>query len=110
MVDDLGARATHAFNNRITGAADRLQNAGSLLQSYSYQGTLARGFALIRDERGRPVTSTAEAVEATRIDIEFADGRTPAIIATDASPPASAKPKRKTGKPASSDGGQGQLL
>ena len=107
-LDDLAARTAHGFDSRLTKAKDRLQNAGSLLQSYSYQGTLARGFALVRDDQGHPVTSTVQAAEAAHIDIEFADGRTPAVVVADAQ----AKPKRRTStkKPSGSDGGQGRLL
>ncbi len=111
---DFSARAAHALDSRMTKATDRLRSAGSLLQSYSYQGTLARGFALVRDEQGRPVTTAESASTKTRVDIEFADGRTPAMISPDApapSPaPASAKPKRKAAKPPTGNGGQGQLL
>ncbi|MGI9498488.1 MAG: exodeoxyribonuclease VII large subunit [Geminicoccaceae bacterium] len=105
-LDDLAKRKNHAFDGRLSKAADRLQAAGSLLQSYSYQGTLARGFALVRDDEGQPVTSAADAATKTSVDLEFADGRTPAMIATDRP----AKPKRAGKKPATSDGDQGQLL
>ncbi|MDH3660128.1 MAG: exodeoxyribonuclease VII large subunit [Alphaproteobacteria bacterium] len=104
-LDDLALRKTHAFDGRLSHAADRLRNATSLLQSLSYQGTLARGFALVRDEQGRPVTSAAEAATKTRVDLEFADGQTPALIAADRP----AKPVKK--KRRAHDGGdQGQLL
>ena len=103
---DFSTRAAHAFDGRLAKARDRLKNAGSLLQSYSYQGTLARGFALVRDERGRPVASAAAAANETRVEIEFADGRTPALITSDGP----VKPKPRTKKPAGGDGDQGQLL
>ena len=103
---DFSARAVHALNARITKATDRLRNAGSLLESYSYQGTLARGFALVRDERGRPVATAAAAANEARVEIEFADGRTSAMITSD-SP---TKPKAKATRSPGSDGGQGRLL
>ena len=104
------ARAAHALDSRIDKATDRLKNAGSLLQSYSYQGTLARGFALVRDEHGRPVATAATAAKETRVEIEFADGRTPAIIDAEGMPRPSARAKRAPKKPTSDDGGQGSLL
>jgi exodeoxyribonuclease VII large subunit len=111
---DLSARSSHAFDGRLAKANDRLQNAGSLLQSYSYQGTLARGFALVRDERGRPVATAAAAAKEARVEIEFADGRTPATINAESMPRSTARPqfrqKRAPKKPASDDGGQGSLL
>jgi len=105
-LDDLAARTAHAFDTRFAKAGDRLQNTGSLLQSYSYQGTLARGFALVRDEEGQPVTSAATASKKSRIEIEFADDRIPALIA--AGRPV--KPRTKAKKPSAPPGDQGTLL
>jgi exodeoxyribonuclease VII large subunit len=106
VLADLTARQAHAVDTRLAKASDRLASASSLLQSYSYQGTLARGFALIRDDAGRPVTSAAVASEKTRIEIEFADGRTPAMVLADGP----ARPKPRSAKPSSGGGDQGRLL
>ncbi|MEL6961313.1 MAG: exodeoxyribonuclease VII large subunit [Pseudomonadota bacterium] len=105
-IKDLGLRADHAARSRVGQASDRLAAASSLLQSYSYQGTLARGFALVRDEQGRPVTTADSARTTTRVDIEFVDGSTPAVITADA------PPTKKQGSKASKNdnGDQGQLL
>jgi exodeoxyribonuclease VII large subunit len=106
ILADLGSRADHAVQARLTKARDRLASAGSLLSSYSYQGVLARGFALVRDDKGKPVTTAAEAKKKSRIELEFTDGRTPAMIASDQ--PVAGKKKAKT--PKDGDGGQGRLL
>jgi len=104
---DLSTRADHALSSRLDKVSDRLRNAGSLLQSYSYQGTLARGFAVVRDDKGKPVTSAAAASRKTRIDLEFADGQTPATVIADQPSPS---PKRTPKTPPRGDGGQGRLL
>lgn len=39
--------------------------------------TLQRGFAIARDESGRPITSRAEAARCPRFEVEFRDGRLP---------------------------------
>lgn len=36
---------------------------------------LKRGYAVVRDDRGKPVTKRAQAAQLKRIEIEFADGR-----------------------------------
>jgi exodeoxyribonuclease VII large subunit len=56
------------------------------LEAYSYQGVLARGFALVRDAQDLPVRSAAAARAAVSLDIQFADGRVP--VRTDGAAPA----------------------
>jgi exodeoxyribonuclease VII large subunit len=56
-------------------AGERLRALGGLLESLSYQGVLARGFALVRDERGELVDSAARARERVALELEFHDGR-----------------------------------
>jgi exodeoxyribonuclease VII large subunit len=58
----------------------RLRELSGLLRSYSYQGVLARGFTLVRDESGALVKSAAEARKKGLVELEFADGRTRAAI------------------------------
>jgi exodeoxyribonuclease VII large subunit len=53
----------------------RLDRSEQLLEALSYHGVLARGFALVRSERGEPVRKAAAVLPAMRLDIEFADGR-----------------------------------
>ena len=105
---DLSERQDHAFRSRVRTAADRLGNAASLLASYSYQGVLARGFALVRDDAGKLVTSAKEAAKRPSLELEFSDGRTTAIVAGKGP----ARPKRSPkAKPKSSgNDDQGQLL
>jgi exodeoxyribonuclease VII large subunit len=106
-VDDLAFRADHAAKGRLARAAERLKSAEGLLLSYSYQGVLARGFALVRDDHGAPVTSASQAASKDRIELEFSDGRTPAMILSDGS----AKPKKRAPtKKKDGDSGQGRLL
>jgi len=71
---DLDARLTGAARRRLADAGTRLQAQSSLLESLSYQGVLARGFALVRDERGGLVRDAAAAAARPVLDLEFADG------------------------------------
>jgi exodeoxyribonuclease VII large subunit len=77
----------------LLGAEQRLANASSLLASLSYEGVLARGFALVRDDRGELVASALRARGETALEIQFHDGRVPALVARGgASKPARAGP------------------
>jgi exodeoxyribonuclease VII large subunit len=84
----LAADLRHA-NERFTPLADRLQPAyrrvvaqrterfvavWKLVESYSYKGVLARGFALVSDAEGNLVRSKSEVLPGATLAIEVADG------------------------------------
>ena len=104
---DVGVAAT-----RLAGAARRavmevdarLDALWARLQSVSPRKVLERGYAIISDAAGVPVTSAALAPAGARLAVEFADGKV-GVQVTDG-PPAPKRPK-----PARKDnGGQGTLL
>lgn len=75
----------------ITGRRRQLLDAqAGLLRTLSYQGVLARGFALVRDADGVMVRRALDICDGARIDIEFADGRIAAQAGAGASPPGTA--------------------
>ncbi len=84
----------------------RLEGLGQLLESYSYKGVLARGFALVGDSKHRPLTSAAAAAVAPALTLTFHDGEVVAYPAGSA-PTAPPKPRRKAPEPPS---GQGSLF
>ena len=97
----------------------RLDRTYQLLQAFSYQSVLERGFALVRDGVGRPLRSAAAVQPGMPLDIEFADGCVGATAQSvrnvgEAAPvaptvPASWKPRKpKTGSGGPS--GQGSLF
>ena len=88
---------------------DRLRSAEQLLKAFSYQGVLARGFALVRDGEGHPLRSAAAVSGGARLDIEFSDGRVGAVAdGARAAQPAAAKPKSPPRRGGA--GGQGNLF
>jgi exodeoxyribonuclease VII large subunit len=99
-LDDLSNRLESALRSsvqtrihQLSGAASRLDRAspetrvliqrqrllsvGKRLEGASPRSVLNRGFAIIRDDRGRPVIRRAGIVAGQRLEAEFADGRTP---------------------------------
>ena len=89
-----------------------MHSAEQLLKAFSYQGVLARGFALVRDGDGRPLRSALAVSSRMRLEIEFSDGRVGATADGEGAPQPAAKPKPTT-KPRPSGGessGQGTLL
>lgn len=78
--DDLGARLHPQIARRLAEMQERLKHRSDLLESISYARVLDRGFALVRDSGGRPVTDSADARRAGRVTIRFADDSVPALI------------------------------
>jgi exodeoxyribonuclease VII large subunit len=76
MLSARAARAALTLNDRRQA---RLERAGQLLAALSYHGVLARGFALVRAEDGRPLRAAVAVGPAMRLDIEFADGHVRAM-------------------------------
>jgi exodeoxyribonuclease VII large subunit len=78
---NLASRQNGAVARTLRDAGQRLAASASLLGSLSYEGVLARGFALVRDEAGRLVPSAARARAEIALEIEFRDGRVPTLVA-----------------------------
>ncbi|HEX5959146.1 MAG TPA: exodeoxyribonuclease VII large subunit [Hyphomicrobiaceae bacterium] len=115
----LDARLRRGILNALGRQRRHLEACAKLLTSVSYQGVLARGFALVRDARGRGVRSAHQVTQGERLDIELADGHVAAearAIAVRDDAPASpgsgvrrGEPGRGKGK-ADPQGGQGSLF
>lgn len=94
----------------LTRSADRVDQLGKLLESYSFHSVLNRGFALVRDQDGQPVLAAAGTGAGQTISIEFADGRIGAKVTDSAGrgvkPAAPPPPRRQDG----GSGNQGSLL
>ncbi len=103
-------RVSAGFTPRlVTGLIERqaqaLESLGRLLESYSYDQVLKRGFALVRNAAGEPVLAAAGVPAGERLRLQFHDGEVGAVAAgTPASAPKRGSPPGKT-KP-----DQGSLL
>lgn len=120
-LEGTSARLPRAIEAGLSQADSRFQGLARLLDSMSHRKVLERGFALVYDPAGKPVTDAACVTPGDALDIEFRDGRAAAEATgeTAASAARVAKPaKPKPPKPAkaSKSGGndnddkQGTLL
>src|SRR5690606_3885026 len=73
-------RLRPAFERKIDLLRRRLDHAGALLESYSYERVLERGFALVSDASGHPVTSAASLAPGMAVGLRFRDGGADAEI------------------------------
>ena len=77
-----------------------------MLESYSYEGVLERGYAIVRDGKGNPIARAQSLKPGQALGIQFADGNVDAVAAGSAKADSDGKAK----KPSSKDGGQGDLF
>jgi exodeoxyribonuclease VII large subunit len=108
-LEGTGRRLLPAATRLLTDRRRRLDQAGQMLDSLSYRKVLERGYAVVRDESGRPVTAAATA--AGRLTVEFKDGMVAVRVEDD--PPAGDPPTRDPAakrRPGKGDGRQGSLL
>ena len=103
---DVGVSATRlagAARRAVADADTRLEALWARLQSVSPKKVLERGYAIIADAGGVPITSTALAPAGAALSIEFSDGKVDVLV-TDGPPkpvkaakPAARKPDEKQG-------------
>ena len=74
-LDRAGAALARAGQAGLREPHQRLTAAGRMLESLGYTATLARGYAVVRDDGGAVLTEAARARRAAALEIEFADGR-----------------------------------
>ncbi len=104
-----GERARRGVRQLIAVRASRAERGAELLAAFSYRGVLARGFALVRDAKGRPLRNAAAVSAGMPLEIEFSDGRVGARAEgapVVEGPSASAKPRGRRG----ATSGQGDLF
>jgi exodeoxyribonuclease VII large subunit len=88
------------------GLVDRrraLDSASRLLEGFSYKATLERGYAVVRDADGSPVTRAKAIKSGASLEVEFSDGRKKVTAAGGAA-------LRRAGKPAAPKPEQGDLF
>jgi exodeoxyribonuclease VII large subunit len=94
--DRLAARLAPAMARRLRRAQDALQQQARVLQSVSYEGVLARGFALVTRADGTLVRSAAAVADGDALKLRLADGELAATAgaSTLSKPPAPDAPQR----------------
>ena len=128
ILDALGARAHRAMLVAMTRRRQQLDARTQMLSALSYQGVLARGFAIVRDGNGTMVRSAQTITAGAALGIEFQDGsvRVQAIEPGQAAEPGEARatstrapakaaanttrPVKPRPAPRDGSGGQGSLF
>jgi exodeoxyribonuclease VII large subunit len=104
----VGERLVAAVPRLVSDRRHALDRLAQLLESYSYEQVLKRGFALVRDSHNQPVQSAGGATPGDRWTITFHDRQTVPVVVVGGTPD-----PRHTGKKQGAkepDGRQGTLL
>jgi len=105
-LERVGAGFTpRTVTNLIERQSHVLDTLGRLLESYSYDQVLKRGFALVRNAAGEPIVAAAGVTAGERLRLQFQDGEVSATAA--GTPPA---PPKRSGSAPKDTPGQGSLL
>ncbi len=78
-----GQRAETAAVRDLERRAKRLEKAGQLLEAFSYQGVLKRGFAVVQNADGKLIRSKDGVSAGEGVTLTFGDGSRDAIIDSD---------------------------
>jgi exodeoxyribonuclease VII large subunit len=103
-------RARRCIDAQLDQRFARLERADKLLTAFSYREVLKRGYALVRDEQGRPLRSAAAITPPMRLDIEMWDGSVKATAGEMTSAPVRAPFTRRRRSKSSGGEGQGNLF
>ena len=75
--------------DRIAEATQKLEHLGKMLNAYSFENVLQRGFCVVRDEKGKLIPDAHTIAANQRLDIQFRGKKHVQAIATpDPKPPA----------------------
>ena len=113
------ARLMPSYDRRLRDISNRLENAGRMLDSLSFERVLERGFVLIEGADGKPVAKASQLGPGDRVQARFADATLGMQVLGDSEGNIDSEPKQKTKikpkplaqkKKTVSDNRQGSLL
>ena len=99
--------------NRFAQAHQQLDRNGRLLNTLSYKNTLERGFAVVRNDKGKLVSSATGVKAGQALSIDLKDGSLGAVVGSSIVSETRAAPVSKPAKSKSKktdSGNQGQLF
>ncbi len=102
-LDERFERLNNAIKRKFIDASKNYEFLSARLEGGSFKKILSRGFSMVRDEGGNPLTSAKELqAKPTRIWLEFNDGAVSAITepANKSTSKVNPKPKRKNNEQA----------
>ncbi|PHR94471.1 MAG: exodeoxyribonuclease VII large subunit [Robiginitomaculum sp.] len=103
-LENVSRETFRSMGRIVERAGERLMRSSKLLEAYSYQGVLARGYALVTDADGTLVRKGKSLKDGQAVNLTFSDGRRGAVIDGTSAPrkksvkkPPAKKPNEKQG-------------
>jgi exodeoxyribonuclease VII large subunit len=109
-VSTLADRVRRCIDAQLDQRFARLERAEKLLNAFSYREVLKRGYALVRDEQGKPLRDAASIKPPMRLDIEMWDGSVKATAGETVAAPLRPQVTRRRRSRSSGGEGQGSLF
>lgn len=110
-LSDTARRARPALDRILLAKRNAFASEEKLLETLSYQATLKRGYAIVRDQSGKVLRTVEQVSAAQNVDLTLADGHVPlsasAKPSTPKKPPA---PKPASNAPKKGGTDQGSLF
>lgn len=78
-LDDYSHRLGKSIITKQESRRQTFKGLSRTFESLSYHGVLKRGYAVIRDGRGKTITAVAGVAPGKALDIEFKDGHVPVV-------------------------------
>ena len=103
-------RLSHAVQRMMTDVVARLNNANKLLNSLSYRSVLERGYVVVHNSAGDPITRISAAIPGSDVTVRFIDGKVGATIHSDEIGGTNKSTKSIKKRKSSPDDSQGSLL
>jgi exodeoxyribonuclease VII large subunit len=116
QIDQYSARYDNAVSSLLKRLTQQLYAQDRMMQSLAYTNVLKRGFALVRDEDGKPITLAEKVGDGQALSIQFSDGYLNANAAgekseeTPTKPTSIIKPAKKPTKLKAPSKDQGSLF
>jgi exodeoxyribonuclease VII large subunit len=117
VISDWSKRLGDALGRSTDLTGERLEGLAARLESVSPKRVLERGYALVRDGNGKPITVAVAAEEGAPWQVEFSDGAVNVTVEFDTLQPLVTTPlksppprKPKSGSQSKAGGRQGSLL
>ncbi|PHR61656.1 MAG: exodeoxyribonuclease VII large subunit [Robiginitomaculum sp.] len=79
-LDNVSRETFTTMRRIVEKSAERLSRSGKLLEAYSYQGVLARGYALVTDTAGKLIREGKPLARGEAVNLTFSDGVREAVI------------------------------